>query len=482
MKVLLCSFHSSPYPRGRHFGFPRNPLVGLGYIASSLQQDDHEVRIVDDYVLSPAAIREEIRRFRPDVVGVEVFTASFRVCSEWAQDIRRECPGARVVFGGPHPTTLPEVTAKVPAVDAIVLGEGEATMRRLLAAWGAGREPDGIPGLRYRSADGSIVDNGPPEPIEDLDALPCPAFDLMNLDAYLSSGTQRATGSRCTTAITSRGCRYRCAFCGQPFGHRVRLRSPENVVSELEILIRDHDVHEVVYVDDDFATDPGRAAAICDLIVDRGIRVTWHVHCRVDTVSRALMQRMADAGCRSVFFGVESGSQKMLDAMNKRTTVERIEAAVRDAKETIGWVACGFVFGMPGETRETAEETIRFAKRLDPAIANFLFAIPMPGSPLYEQSVADGLIDPAALDWDQFDMSPKGHKVPVAAFGELSENELLRLVKRAHREFFFRLRPMLRILRRLGTPWGLRLLWLGVREVMVQQLAHRRGVPSRAQV
>lgn len=473
MKVLLCSFHSSPYPRGRHFGFPRNPLVGLGYIASSLQQDDHEVRIVDDYVLSPAAIREEIRRFRPDVVGVEVFTASFRVCSEWAQDIRRECPGARVVFGGPHPTTLPEVTAKVPAVDAIVLGEGEATMRRLLAAWGAGREPDGIPGLRYRSADGSIVDNGPPEPIEDLDALPCPAFDLMNLDAYLSSGTQRATGSRCTTAITSRGCRYRCAFCGQPFGHRVRLRSPENVVSELEILIRDHDVHEVVYVDDDFATDPGRAAAICDLIVDRGIRVTWHVHCRVDTVSRALMQRMADAGCRSVFFGVESGAQSVLDAMGKRESVEQIEEAVRLAKETIGWVNCGVVFGMPGETHATAEATVRLVRRMDPMIVNYHFAVPMPGSPLFVKAVEEGLIDKDTVCWDDFDITSKGRRRPVAAFSELTREELLALVKRTHREFYFRPAYVLRLIRKFHEPWTWRYIWMGVQEVVKHQWANR---------
>jgi radical SAM superfamily enzyme YgiQ (UPF0313 family) len=198
----------------------------------------------------------------------------------------------------------------------------------------------------------------------------------------------------------------------------------------------------------------------------------------VDNVPETLLRRMSRAGCRSIFFGVEAGSQRVLDAMGKQVSVEQIEESVRLAKETIGWVNCGVVFGVPGETRESAEETIALIKKLEPMTVVFHMAIPMPGSPLFAKGVEQGLIDKSTVTWEDFDMMPKSHRLPVAAFSELSREELLEMTKRGHREFYFRPSYVLRLLKACHAAWAPRYIWLALKEVLSHQFANLSWSPQ----
>ena len=454
MRILLFIVDNPPNMRIKAGAFGISQPLGAGYIASVLRQDGHAVRILDNSIvrLTPEELKRYLLDFKPDVAGFTTFTFSVKGCFEAARLMKEIDPNITVVFGGPHATYLAGETLADPHVDVVVSGEGEMTMRDLCAALSAGRPLDAVKGLLFKDAGGRIIRNPDRELIADLDGLPLPAYDLMEMDKYYSSVNRRFTDKKFGAVITSRGCPYRCTFCSHKmFGRKLRMRSPENVADEIEHLVSRYRIGELIFLDDTFTMDRNRAVALCDLIVRRGLKVVWTCNTRADDASEKLYRAMYRAGCRGLHLGAESASQEMLDKMKKGITVEEITNAVALAKRHIGHVVCGFILGMPGDTMECALATIAFAKRLNPDYVTFNIATPVPGSEIYEDAVAAGLLDPARAPWEDF-LELFSPAPPVLELSSIPAEDLVRLAKRAFREFYFRPRYVWSRLTKMRSP------------------------------
>lgn len=450
MRIVLCIIHKYPDMRERSVGYGIVPPVGLGYIASFLLKYGHQVKIIDDCIMTSMQIKDSIENFHPDIVGFYTYSFAINSCLLWAKIIKEINQNIKIIFGGPHATHLPHETLHSNYVDIVVRGEGEETITEVTNAFGREESLEAIKGVVFKDKSETVIDNGQRPLITDLDSLPFPAHELLNMDRYRSNPTRRFSTRKFGTVTTLRGCSYRCIFCSQTFGKEVRYRSPENVVDELEFLIKQYGVGELRFLDDDFAINPERSIRICDLIIKRGFDLIWNCNCKVNNASVELFKAMSKAGCKGVLIGVESASQETLDFMKKDITVEQIRTGVRLAKEIIGFVNCTFMLGFPGDTVEKARQTIKFAKELNPEFAFFSIAHPMPGSDLFKEAVKKGLVDTGNTKWDGCTIMLSS-KVPVLVeFSEISAKELIKLRKMAFREFYLRPRYILNLLYKLN--------------------------------
>jgi radical SAM superfamily enzyme YgiQ (UPF0313 family) len=275
-----------------------------------------------------------------------------------ARLVKKTNPGSHVVFGGTHPTIYPREIAGQPEVDSIVVGEGEHTFSELLDAVDGGRSLSGIEGVGFRR-NGDVVINPPREFIQDLDSLPFPDRELLPWQKYynlLGRGKEYMT-----SLLTSRGCPFNCTFCTKKDGRMCRVRSPENVVQEIEQNVRlgitDFDI-----IDDTFTIDRKRVLAIADLIIEKKLDITMDLSARVDTVDQEILDRLAQAGCNRVRFGVESGNPGVLENLQKGITLDQVREAYRMAKKAGIVTFAYFMLGSPGETEKEVRESISLAK------------------------------------------------------------------------------------------------------------------------
>jgi len=237
--------------------------------------------------------------------------------------------------------------------------------------------------------------------IQDLDAIPFPARHIVKSESYREAVF---AGRRCATIVSSRGCPYRCVFCLWPrtmYGRRSRARSPENVVDEIEHVVNEYDIDEIYFDDDTFNLNKSRVMKICEGIMKRYIDVKWMSQCRVDKVDLELLKEMKKAGCHYIKYGVESGSQGMLDAMKKGITLEDARTAFRLTRKAGIKTQAFFLFGLPWGTHETIRETIEFAKELEPDSAQFAIVVPHPGTELYNMCLEKGWLKYDS--WEDFD-------------------------------------------------------------------------------
>ncbi len=370
--LLVYPFFRRSLDRSRF----RFPPLGPAYVAASLRRAGHQVRLLDCTFLSRERARALALAAQADVVGVYCM-ATMRGDALWfARQLRGRC--ALLIAGGPFPTCKPE--SFLADFDVVVRGEGEETMVDLLAA----RSVAAVPGTVVAAAGGGTA-AGPPRPFAtDLDALPFPARDLLPNAAYISHGRRRY-GHAVTTVMSSRGCPYSCEFCSNVvFGASYRERSPANVVDEVEeTLALGYD--RIAFVDDVFTLSRERVGAVCDEIERRNLRFGWECFARVDGVDRATARRMRRAGCRTVFFGVESGNDGILSVMRKGITAAQARKAIWAAHDAGLEVGAFFILCYPGETDETVLETLRFAGSLPLDYLGLSMPYPLPGTPLRER-------------------------------------------------------------------------------------------------
>jgi radical SAM superfamily enzyme YgiQ (UPF0313 family) len=394
-----------------------SPPLGLAYLAAALEAAGMEVRVLDLVVrpYSEELLAEVLDEFRPGIVGATAVTMTIDAALAVIADAKRMRPEAVTVVGGPHATfCAAETLAACPALDVVALGEGEETVVELARAVRAGAGLHGVRGLAFRETAGIRV-TARRRRIRDLDRLPLPARHLLPLGRYRALGMP-------ISMITSRGCPHRCIFCvgRRMVGARVRLRSPQHVVDELEAVAA-LGFHQVNIADDLFTADAARCAAVCDEIRRRGLSVRWTAFARVDTVDAALLARMRAAGCTAVSFGVESGNPGILKTARKGITLAQVEAAVRMCAEAGVTALASFILGLPGETPETIAETMAFARRLEAhgLIYGFHLLAPFPGTRVRERSAEYGLhlltddwrryhanravVETAAVDRDRLD-------------------------------------------------------------------------------
>jgi len=424
MKVLLVNppYNSSKY---KFIGLVAPPL-GIAYIAAMLEKNGVTVKILDAPALEldHESVKNEIAEYSPDVIAITSVTPTIASALKTAKISKEACPDAVTVMGGYHPTfTYPEVL-KNDFVDIVVCGEGELTMVDLVDAIENNRDLRNVKGIAVKD-----FKTEPREIIEDLDSIPFPARHLLPMDEYKILNMKLTTG----TIISGRGCPYKCSFCASSamHGQKLRLRSAKSVVDEMEHLVKDHDIEMVAFMDDTFTINKKRVYEICEAIKERGLDNYWGCTARVDTISEDLLKAMKDAGCITMFLGVESADQQVLNLVNKKTNIEKIKKTFALTKKYGMRTIASVVLGMPGDTKNSIKNTIKFVKLLEPSYAVFSLATPYPGTDFYVKAASENLIK--INDWSKYTLLS-----PVLETVDCSLEELKKLQKKAFKEFYLR--------------------------------------------
>jgi anaerobic magnesium-protoporphyrin IX monomethyl ester cyclase len=397
----------------------RFPPLGIAYVAASLRADGHQVRLLDcTFLRRDDALRRAVAD-PAEVVGIYCMATMREECLAFARALRGD--ERLLVAGGPLPTCQPETFLE--DFDVVVRGEGEQTMRELLSARQTGADLSAVPGVVYGGATGARalgrapasagaaagmqacsdapasaepgvgaqahMPHGracaPARPFEaELDRLPFPARDLLPNDDYIRFG-KRSYGHSITTVMSTRGCPFQCEFCSNVvFGSSYRERSAGNVVDEIEEALR-LGYERISFADDVFTLNAARVTEICEEIGRRRLHFGWECLGRVDTFDHATARLMKQAGCFRVFFGIESGNDRILKLMNKRITTDQARAAVQAAHDAGLEAGAFFILCYPGETDDTVLETLRFATSLPLDYVGLTMPYPLPGTALFDR-------------------------------------------------------------------------------------------------
>jgi radical SAM superfamily enzyme YgiQ (UPF0313 family) len=374
------------------------PSLGLLTLGATLRQAGHRVRIVDASAqgLSYEQTLEEIRKHRPDVVGLTAVTPSIVKTASLASTIKAVYPSIPIVVGGPHFTAVPEETLTAyPAFDYGVTGEGEHTIVDLVEALSANTIPSHVPGVAFRK-NGKVCFTPPRPPVRDLDTLPFPAWDLLDgFPFQYHPALFKYKRLPSTHVISARGCPNKCIFCDTSvFSRQIRFHSPEYVLEMIDYLVGSYNVKEIIFEDDQFLIKKERVAKICEGFLKAKWGISWCCSGRVNSVNDIeLLKLMKRSGCWQISYGIESASQKILDFAKKATRIDQIEKAVRLTHEA-GILSKGyFIRGLPYETEKTMESTIEFATRIPLSDISVFTLTPFPGSEMYEIADQYGTID-----------------------------------------------------------------------------------------
>lgn len=454
------------------------PPLGVGYIASWVRAGGFSVKILDNSIerLSPSAFAAFVAREKPFAVGLSICTSAHNTSAELAALVKGVGADIHVIAGGVHPSALPREILKNRDFDFAVKGEGEETIAELLSALRGKNPLSEVKGIFYRDASGAVVETADRPFFASLDDIPFPAYDLMPMGRYTLPASRRLTDKPVGAIVTSRGCPYKCAFCSHNsvFRGGVRFRSPGNVIGEIKLLVEKHGVGEILIWDDSFLMRKPRALEICSLIRRECPGLLWTCSSRVDHMDEELAAALYSAGCREVLFGVESGSQKVLDSIEKKTTLEQARRAVTACRRHGLLSFCSFILGTPEETEATARETLAFALDLDPDFAIFCIFAPMPGSAFFDRLTAEGRFSVENADWDRY-INLMSSELPLISAGELGREELVRLQKEFFRRFYFRPSYVWKRLKMLRSRQHLYQQWRGLKSLLQLQLSRIGG-------
>lgn len=451
MKKLALIFPRFRYPSGDY------PL-GIATLAAYLRQHLPLQIVICDTTFDPRLQRvsDLLEQEKPDYVGIGMSTL---MLGEGLAVARLAADrGIPVFVGGPHPTTDPEGIMAEASIQACVLGEGEETTRELLAGWLEGRrEP--VLGAWVRLLDGTVHRGGRRPAVANLDALPLPAWDLLEMDAYIAAWGQLdsvRSGLRGVNLMASRGCPFECSFC-QPvldamFGKKLRARSPESVVQEISELRRRYQIEGFWFTDDTFTTNKRWVTAFCELLKTREPGLIWGCTTRANLIAPELMRTMAEAGLRKVGIGMESATEHIREGVYKKgVTAEAIAHTVQVARDHGVHTLLFLMLGAPGESRREILETIEVATALPATEASFSLFVPIPGTDIYRQMVAEGYdLSEDYTDYDYYARQP--------FTGAISRRELRMLQRWGYLRFYSHPRRLGTLSRNLSTLAGARSL------------------------
>lgn len=435
MKVLLIN-----PPLDRLIGEKNAPFpLGLGYLASALlSQGNEDVKILDleycddkdlesfhmayskrlenynNYISSlenpnhPAwnDLENVLDKYRPDVIGISIMTVRVAPAFKVASICKDKIPDSIIIVGGPHPTVLPEEVLQNEDIGFVVRGEGEKTIAELVSYLSKNNDNFlKIDGISFRN-NGEIVHTKGRKLIEDLDNIPFPARDLI-------IGLENYPKGNMGYLITSRGCPFRCAYCGSHtiWGRKVRFRSAKNIVDEIREVHDKYGTDYFIFWDDIFTFNRKRVIEICNLIMENNIKIRWRCITRADMIDEELISIMKKAGCDLFDIGVESGSERILKSINKKISLERVKGVSKSFKKlNMNWAAF-FMIGLPNETKEDMFKSLEFMKQIKPQKGIVSIFTPLPGTELFDEVVQLGLINRDA-DWTKFSQwSPNNHFV-----------------------------------------------------------------------
>jgi len=442
-----------PY-RTKPHQHPPFPPLGLGYLAAVLEKNHCKVEVIDCQAsrLSYEEFKRELSKRQPKIVGATSTTRLYKSALEIIKIAREVHPNCLTLIGGPHVTFWDENALKeCPQLDVVVRKEGESTLLELVQRLDEGKSYYDVVGTTCRK--GKEFVRNPDRPyIEDLDELPFPARHLWDLESIRKT-------EDIFYLTTSRGCVYWCEFCAavRMFGRKYRMRSVKNVVDELEFLYKTYGATVFTFCDDAFTVEQTRTEEMCNEIRKRGLKIKWNCGTRVDMITKELLLKMKNAGCVSVWFGVESGTQQVLDEMKKGISPEQTVRTIKWVRELGLKPVPNVLLGFPGETKETAWKTIKFAEKVSPyEIAFYNIATPYPGTPMYDHVVEKGWL--RVTDFDLYDATTPIFETPM-----LSKEKLGELYEKAFESFYLRPKYMLHMFAK-GPAYG----FSALRKVMEQ--------------
>jgi radical SAM superfamily enzyme YgiQ (UPF0313 family) len=402
------------------------PPLGIAYMAAVLEENNIPVDIIDASAMDMGwdELGMEIKNRSPEVVAITALTPNINQAMKTAEISKSVLPESTVVMGGYHPTFNYEEVLENDSVDVVIIGEGELTLLNLVQTLEKGGDLKDVLGIAFEDV------RTPPRPmIMDLDTLPFPALHLLPMNHYKILNMKKGMA----TMITSRGCPMQCSFCSSAslHGSKMRMRSTKNIVDEMEHLIKEQHVKTIAFMDDTFTLNKKKVKEICTEIIKRDINIYWGCTARVDTLSGDVLKIMREAGCITIFMGVESADQQTLDAVNKQTTIEKIKSAFELSQQYNIRTIASVVLGMPGDTKESIQRTINFVRELKPSYALFSLATPYPGTLFYQQAFENNLIK--VKDWSKYTLFS-----PVLDTMECSLEELKKLQTGAFYGFYLR--------------------------------------------
>jgi len=420
------------WPHKRKDKYLEYPIY-LAYAVAVLEKSGIDVEFIDAVAedLSIKDFVDATKKIGPDVIAIECSTPSIYYDLLTAKKLKEKLKDIFIVLMGSHPTYFhKDILMKNEFIDAIARGEFDLTIRDLCLTISNEGELKSVKGISCRDNDEVHVNKDRPL-IQNLDGLPFPARHIVKSESYREAVF---TGKRCTTMVSSRGCPYQCVFCLWPrtmYGKKFRARSPGNVVDEIEHVVNKYHVDEIYFDDDCLTLNKNRLMRICKEIRKRGIDVRWMCQSRVDNVDQELLREMKKAGCHYIKYGVESGSQSMLDVMKKGITLDEARKAFYLTRKIRIKSQAFFLFGLPWDTHETIRETIEFAKELKPDSAQFAVVVPHPGTELYDICLEKGWLK--FDSWEDFDC-----RKALIETQNLSGRDVEKYRIEAYREFYLR--------------------------------------------
>jgi len=392
------------------------PAFWCGLIAAYVRERGYRVGIIDADAegLSSEQTAERIAQADPLLVNIVALgtnpsvssTPKMPGVSELAAVLKKSYPQLKLVLSGLHPSALPKQTLEQEQVDFVCQGEGFLTIIELLGALQSPKQDLNIPGLWYKQND-QIFSNPPAEPFSDLDQLPFVAWDLLPMEKYRAHNWQCFSdlSSRSSYAViyTSLGCPFQCHYCpvqafyGSP---GIRYRSVGRVVEEIDLLVKDHGIKNIKFMDELFTLQPDRVEQLCELLIERDYGLNIWTYARVDTVNQKLLVKMKQAGINWICYGFESANENVRLDVGKSTSQEKIKQAIEQTKAAGINILANFIFGLPEDDLETMRQTLEMAKKFNFEYVNFYVCMAYPGSRLYQQAKQDGL--PLPKDWQGF--------------------------------------------------------------------------------
>ena len=408
------------------------PPLGIAYMAGVLQENNIDVEILDASAedMDFKDVEKELLKRKPDLVALTALTPTIGRALETAQVVKETLPDSIVVMGGYHPTFNFIETLEDENVDIVIRGEGEYIMLNLVQALENQSSLHDVKGIVFEDKNSKEIVVNPEAPlIQDLDELPFPALNLLPMKKYRLLDMD----PHMTTMITTRGCPMQCSFCSSAamHGKKIRERSVENIVDEIEYLNTNYDIDTIAFMDDTFTLKKRKVMAICDEILKRNIEIMWGCTSRVDTLDEKLLKKMKEAGCITIFIGVESADQQQLDNMCKNTTIAKIENAFKIAHKLKIRTIASVALGMPGDTKEIMNKTVKFVHKLKPNYAIYSLATPYPGTRFYKEAFEKNLIK--IKDWSKYTLI-----TPILETIDCSLNDMRKIQAKAFMKFYLR--------------------------------------------
>lgn len=410
------------------------PPLGLGFLATFLAKNNYNVKIIDLAIdkLSLEKLSGRIKNEEIGIVGITMITPAVNEVMKIIDFLKTESPDLKIVVGGAHASIRPIETFNLNKnIDFLVIGEGEKALLEIANFINRIGNFDNAQGIAYRDNEKTIFKEGI-NYLDDLESFP--VLDRKLIEFHKYSNLMFSSKKPVTSMMISRGCPYMCIYCSKPVtGSRVRERRVESVIEEIRMLKEQYCVKELVFYDDVFTFNRNKVIKLCEEMINNGFDISWKCETRVNLVDEELLKTMKNAGCYLIAYGIESGTQKMLNYLKKGITLEQVRNAINLTKK-VGIKTQGyFMIGVPTENEEDIIQTINFAKSLPLDICQFSIATPYPGTELYDIAKERGItVENSKLIYST------SRENEIVSLCDLSPEVLKSLLKKAYKEFYLR--------------------------------------------